>query len=371
MERLRRLYPDPVLFFSVFMLTLMGFLTILSVKVSPVIFGNFDLSSLRKPLLFLFFSLVGLFTMSALSYLLNYRKLNNQRIVYNLVLLSLLLLFVVLIKKVLLGKAVDRWLIGTSVQPSELSRIVIVIFIAYYVTRKGTIDRLRFFGWAVLVVLIHSLFLFLQPDKGMALLILLIAWAMLWIGGTSPKVYLPIGLIFVLASTFMLLFGGDYVHRRLLAWRNPVEDSFGSGYQVIQSLLSFMNGGLLGQGYGKGFQKLGPLTQAETDYVLATIGEELGFPGVLFLFFLFAILLLRLTKIARETAETFGKLITVGVMLNILVPALVNIMMAVNLLPPKGIPLPFVSYGISNLMANFVALGLVGAIYKRQLRYRA
>ncbi|MDQ7082714.1 MAG: FtsW/RodA/SpoVE family cell cycle protein [Aquificota bacterium] len=113
--------------------------------------------------------------MSAVSYLLDYRKLNNQKVVYRMVIFSLFLLTFVLIKKIALGKPVERWIVGTSIQPSELSKLIIVFFIAYYVARKGSIDRLRFFGWAVFVVMLHSILLFLQPDKGMSLFVLVIA----------------------------------------------------------------------------------------------------------------------------------------------------------------------------------------------------
>ena len=366
MDRLSRFYPDPVITFSVLLLTTMGFLAVLSVKVSPALLSGFDIHDLRKPLFFLFSTFIGFFIMSAVAFFLDYRKLNNQKVVYTLVIVSLLLLFVVLVKKIALGKSVERWLFGTSVQPSELSKLIIVVFIAYYVARKGAIDKLRFFGWAIFVVVAHSLFLFLQPDKGMALFILFLAWTMLWMGGTSPRVYIPVGGIFFVIGAFMIAFGGDYVHRRIMAWQDPIKDSFGSGYQVVQAMLAFMNGGLLGQGYGKGLQKLGPLTQADTDYVLATIGEEMGLPGILFLFALYVILINRLVKIARETVDVFGKLIVAGVSLNILFSVIINVMMAVNMIPPKGIPLPFVSYGVSNLLMNFLALGLVGAVYRRQ-----
>ncbi len=370
MDRLRRFYPDPVVLFTLLLLSLMGLLSVVSVKVAPEIFHGLEPSSLKRPLFSLVFTLIGFLIMSAVAYFLDYRRLNNQKLVYSLVSLSLLFLVVVLLKKVALGKSVERWLIGTSVQPSEFSRIIVIVFVAYYVARKGAINRIRFFGWAIVVVVAHSLLLFLQPDKGMSILILTLAWLMLWIGGTSPRVYLPVGGLFFSVAIFMFSFGGDSTHRRVLAWQNPLEDSFGSGYQVIQSILAFMDGGLLGQGYGKGLQKLGPLTQADTDYVLATVGEEMGLPGITFLFLLYLILFRRLLKIAQEVADTFGKLLVVGVMLNVLIQATVNVMMSVNLLPPKGMPLPFVSYGISNMLANFIAFGIVGSVYKEQLRYR-
>ncbi len=371
MERLSKFYPDPVIFFCLILITTFGFLTLTSIHVVPSIINGFDVISLKKPMIFLIASLVGLFITSFISYILNYKVLNNSKIVYGGVIFSLLLLLLVLFKKVLTGAPVDRWLLGRSVQPSELSKIILVVFVAYYIARKGAIDNFRFFLWAIVMVAIHSFLLFLQPDKGMALFVLAVAWLMLWIGGTHYKIYMPSAGVFILvAAVGLFLTGHGYLLRRFSAWFNPIEDSFGAGYQVIQSLLAFINGGFLGQGFGKGFQKLGALTQADTDYVLATIGEEMGLPGIGFLIFLYALLVYRLFKIAREVSDTFGRLIVVGVALNLLASVSINVMMAINLLPPKGIPLPFVSYGLSNLIVNFFALGLVGSVYKRQLYYR-
>jgi len=370
MERLSRFYPEPVILTAVIFLILMGFLNILSIKLAPFILSDIKLEHLRKPAIFLLSSVVGLFIMSAVSHMLNYKKLNDKKTIYTLVGLSLFLLFAVLVKKALLGKEVDRWLVGTSVQPSELSKLIIVLFLAHYVSRKGVINRWSFFGWVVFLVVLHGLFLFLQPDKGMAIFIFATTVIILWLGCISPKIYIPVLIVLTSLGALMLGFGGDYVQRRFSAWRNPIEDSFGSGYQVIQSLLAFMNGGFLGQGYGKGVQKLGALTQADTDYALATIGEELGLPGIAFVFILFAILLWRLIRIADNTTDVFGKLLIGGIVVNIFLSAVINSMMVVNLIPPKGMPLPFISYGTSNLLVNFLSLGIAGAIYKRQLHYR-
>ncbi|MDQ7082073.1 MAG: FtsW/RodA/SpoVE family cell cycle protein [Aquificota bacterium] len=186
MERLSRFYPDPVLLFAVFLLFLIGFLNIVSVRVTPALLEGFDPEALKKPILFLTAFVLGSFLMSFMAFALNYRKLNNQRFIYGAVMLSVVLLVAVLVKKLILGKPIDRWLIGSSVQPSELSKIVLILFVAYYVSRKGYITKLRFLGWAVLVVLVHSVLLMLQPDKGMAIFVLVLSWALLWIGGVSP-----------------------------------------------------------------------------------------------------------------------------------------------------------------------------------------
>ncbi|MDQ7039304.1 MAG: FtsW/RodA/SpoVE family cell cycle protein [Aquificota bacterium] len=370
MERLSRFYPDPVLLFAVFLLFLIGFLNIVSVRVTPALLEGFDPEALKKPILFLTAFVLGSFLMSFMAFALNYRKLNNQRFIYGAVMLSVVLLVAVLVKKLILGKPIDRWLIGSSVQPSELSKIVLILFVAYYVSRKGYITKLRFLGWAVLVVLVHSVLLMLQPDKGMAIFVLVLSWALLWIGGVSPRVYAPVGVLFGITGFLILAFGGEYIQKRFSAWRDPFGDTFGSGYQVIQSLIAFMQGGFFGQGYGKGLQKLGPLTQADTDYALATLGEELGFPGVFFVMVLYVVVVWRLIRMAREVPDTFGRVIVAGVALNVALSVLVNVLMTVNLLPPKGTPLPFVSYGISNLTANLIGLGLAGAVYKRQIEVR-
>ncbi|MDQ7082074.1 MAG: FtsW/RodA/SpoVE family cell cycle protein [Aquificota bacterium] len=186
-----------------------------------------------------------------------------------------------------------------------------------------------------------------------------------------PRVYAPVGVLFGITGFLILAFGGEYIQKRFSAWRDPFGDTFGSGYQVIQSLIAFMQGGFFGQGYGKGLQKLGPLTQADTDYALATLGEELGFPGVFFVMVLYVVVVWRLIRMAREVPDTFGRVIVAGVALNVALSVLVNVLMTVNLLPPKGTPLPFVSYGISNLTANLIGLGLAGAVYKRQIEVRS
>ena len=366
MERLSRFYPDPVILFCVILLTLMGFLTIVSVKVAPNLMSGLEVHDFRRPFLFALFSIFGLFLMSAVSYMVDYNKLYNTKLIYFLVGFSLFLLLIVFIKKLILGKSVERWLIGTSIQPSELSKLIVILFIAQYVARKGQISKFQYFFWAMGVVVLHASFLFLQPDKGMAILIGFIAWVMLWVGGTRPSIYLPAGLVIGLTIAFWLFVSGGYTQRRFSAWLDPVQDSFGAGYQVIQALIAFMNGGFWGQGYGKGFQKLGALTQADTDYILATIGEELGLPGIVFLLTLYVVLIKRLIDISQKLVSDFGRLVVFGITLSIMTSMLVNVMMSINLLPPKGIPLPFVSYGVSNLITNFIALGLVGAIYRQQ-----
>ncbi len=369
MDRFRRLYPDPITLGLLVLIFLIGEITILSIKVFPYLFEGLSWSNLKRPLMHALSFLVGIFLAGFVSHNFNYRKLNNKNLIYTLVAFSLVSLVLVIGKKLIFHMQVNRWLLGTSLQPSELSKLILVVFIAYYISKKGLIDRYSYLMWVAFIVMLHSLLLFLQPDKGMAIFILVSSFILIWFGGVSPRIYISVGALFALLSVFMLQFGGGYLERRFQAWKNPLQDPYDSGYHILQSLLSFINGGLFGMGPGFGFQKLGYLTQADTDYILAIIGEEMGFIGVLFLSFLYFLLVSRLLYISTRVLDTFGKIIVVGVVVNILLSVLVNYYMATNILPPKGIPLPFVSYGVSNMVANMLGLGLVGSIYRRQITY--
>jgi cell division protein FtsW len=369
MRKLRDFYPDPILMGILLLIFLFGEFTILSIKVFPYLFDGISLESLRRPVLHILAFTGGLFLASFISRKFNYKQVNDKQLVYTLIFLSVFLLLVVLAKKFALQMPVNRWLIGTSVQPSELSKLILIIFVAYYIANKGNINRLSYFSWVILITALHSLLLFLQPDKGMAIFIMVSTFILLWYGGTSPRIYMTAGGIFLILGYLMLSFGGVYVEKRISAWMNPLEDPYDSGYHILQSFLSYINGGIFGMGPGFGLQKLGYLTQADTDYILAIIGEEMGFLGILFLSFLYVLFISRLIYISGKVLDTFGKIIVVGITINLMLSILISYAMSINLLPPKGIPLPFVSYGVSNMLSNMIGIGIIGAIYRGQITY--
>ncbi len=369
MKALKTFYPDPVVVGLVFLIFLFGEITILSIKVFPYIFDGLSVANLKRPLLHLLSFVGGLFLASLISKNFNYRKVNDKLLVYFFISLSILLLLFVVGKKFAFHMPVNRWIWGTSIQPSEISKIILVIFVAYYVANKGNINKLSYFSWVILITALHSFLLFLQPDKGMAIFILASTVILLWYGGTSPKIYLTAFGVFAVLGYLMLTFGGSYIERRFSAWIDPLGDPYDSGYHILQSFLSYINGGLFGMGPGFGLQKLGYLTQADTDYILAIIGEEMGFVGILFLSLLYILLISRLIYISNRVLDTFGKILVAGITINLMLSILISYAMSINLLPPKGIPLPFVSYGVSNMLANMIGLGIVGAIYRRQITY--
>lgn len=286
---------------------------------------------------------------------------------YFLVLLALLSLLLVLIKKLLTGRPVDRWLLGGSLQPLEFAKIALVLFLSYYIVRKGNLRQWKHLFWALIFPLLMALLLLAQPDKGGAVFILLITALMVYVGGVPKRVYLIVIPIFSLMVYYILTSKG-YVAERLSAWKDPFLDAEDSGYQIIQSLYALARGGFMGVGIGQGLQKLGPLPASDTDYVIAIVGEEMGFLGVLLAIILYAILVGRLLWHAFMAKGQMEKLILFGTAINFAYSFLWNLAMVSNLIPPKGIALPFVSYGSSNLLASLLFLGIAQSVINHQER---
>ena len=359
---------DRWILYSVLLLFIIGETAIISSNVLPHIFERYwDISIYKKPFLQLITFLMGMFLMTKRF---DYQVLRKKSVVYLLVSASTLMLIAVLIKKFLTHKRVDRWLIGTSLQPLEFTKIALIIFIAYYLVEKGSIKEWRYILWASFVVLLNAFLISLQPDRGGAIFLLLICGLMLYVGGIPKKVYLPILALFFFFAFYLLTSKSGYVAERFSAWRDPFADPEESGYQIIQSLFAFAHGGLWGVGIGKGLQKMGALPAVDTDYVISLIAEEFGFLGVLLVFCLYSVLIGRLFYLAYKIDEPFGKLLLFGIAMNFAVALLWNVGMAVNLLPPKGIALPLLSYGTSNLLFSLIALWLAhSVISKSYLNY--
>ncbi len=354
--------------YSVIMLFVIGETAILSSNTVPYIFERYsDLSIYKKPLYQLLTFLLGMLIINKLLLKLDYQVFKKKSIVYFLVFACISSLLLVLIKKYLTHKHVDRWLIGTSIQPLEFAKIILMIFTAYYIAEKGSMKEWRYIFWASFIVLVNAFLVSLQPDKGGAVFLLLLCGSMLYVGGIPKKIYLPIISVFLLFIVYILTSKSGYVAERLSAWRDPFADPEESGYQIIQSLFGFAHGGIFGTGIGKGIQKMGALPAADTDYVVSLIGEELGFVGMLTVFCLYSLLVGRLLYFTYRAKEPFGKILLFGIALNFALSFLWNVGMALNLLPPKGIALPLLSYGTSNLFFSLMSIGLAQSIIRRGL----
>jgi len=353
------MFGDRWIAYSVVLLFIMGEVAIISCNVLG--FAEFKYETLRRPLLQMIAFTFGFILAEFISRL-DYRKLFNKKLAYSLVFLSFLSLTAVLIKKIITGKPIDRWLIGKSVQPLEFLKISIIVFLAYYIAVKGSLRSFAWTLWVSLLIFPNVLLLTLQPDNGGAVFVLLLSLSIMYVGGIPYKLYLPLLALAFLFSLSLLRIG--YISERILAWVDPFAEAEEEGYQIIQSLYAFAKGGPFGVGIGKGIQKMGILPEADTDYVMSVIGEELGFVGVMLVVSLYAILVGRLFYYSVKIAEPFGKLLTFGIAMNFSLAFLWSLGMAVNLIPPKGLALPFVSYGVSNMIASMIMVGLAQSVIK-------
>jgi len=276
------------------------------------------------------------------------------------------LLIVVLIPGVgVVTKGARRWLRAGpfSIQPAEMVKLAAVIYLAYYLTKKK--DKVALFGNGLLPVLIVmgllSGLVLLQPDLGTVVVIGLVTVGLLFLGGAKVSHLAGLGLCAVPIMAALVL-GSSYRRQRLMTFLAPWKDASDAGFQITQSFLAFGSGGPFGVGLGEGKQKLFFLPEAHTDFVLALVGEELGLAGTATVIVLFAVLVWRGFVVAVRARAPFGKFLGLGITLLIGIQALVNAAVVTGLLPTKGLTLPFVSYGGSSLIVNFVGVGILLSI---------
>jgi cell division protein FtsW len=255
-----------------------------------------------------------------------------------------------------------RWLkIGDlSFQPSEFSKLGLVIFLAYFLTKKE--EKIRSFKFGFLpTILLSGLVITLvleEPDLGSALFLTAVVFLLLFVSGARVS-YIVGAFILVASVVYYLMMNVEYLSKRWLSfiqhWGNPARAHF----QVSQSYLSFGSGGLFGLGLGEGKQKLFFLPAPHTDFIFSIIGEELGLAGAMFLVLLFFILTLRGIQIGLSLGDRFGAYLALGITLMISLQAVINMGVVLGLLPTKGLTLPFISYGGTSLVTNLAGMGIL------------
>jgi cell division protein FtsW len=290
----------------------------------------------------------------------DYQRLNRGWIVYGLLLLTILLLVAVFAFPPVNGAR--RWikLSGFSAQPSELAKLSLAIFVAYVIERRAG-DEGSF--WKTFVPCMFALAIFAglvakEPDLGTALMLAIIAFTMCFAGGVRPR-YLALATVPALLLVGKMLIFTPFRMRRLVAFIDPWADAQGTGYQVVQSLIAVGSGGQHGLGFAQSRQKLLFLPFAHSDFIFAVIGEELGLIGALIVIFVFAVFLWRGMRAALRAPDRFGMLLGIGVVVGIVAQALLNMSVVLALLPAKGIPLPFISYGGSSLVPTLAGVGIL------------
>lgn len=286
-----------------------------------------------------------------------------------LLVFSILLLGLVLVPGVGLEvKGARRWLnLGVfNLQPSEVAKFTMMLFLASYLFRRLEEVRLHFSGFVkpLAVVAVVSALLLLEPDFGTLLILSAAVFGVLLLAGARLHQYLSI--IAVMIAVFLILaFSADYRVDRILMLSDPWADRTGAGYQLTQALLAFGRGGITGLGLGNSVQKLFYLPEAHTDFVFAILGEELGLIGTLGTLLIFGILIWRGLGIAR-TAELSGRpfaaFFAYGIVLLFALQTLVNLLVNIGFAPTTGLTLPFLSYGGSSLVTTAVGLGVVARV---------
>jgi len=350
-----------ILFFCTLILTVLGTVMVFSATSvtagASARFGNDTAYFFKRQVLFLVMgaSLAVLLTRIDYDF---YRR--RMWLILAATFVLLLLVFVPGIRHTANGAS--RWinLRVFTFQPSELAKFVLLAFAAYAIDRKGENpkDGLKVFLPVLAVMGIFVAAILKEPDFGMAVVIVASSLAILFIAGFPWK--LMAGLLGAgAAGVAFLIASKPYRMARLHAFIDPFSQAQSAGYQVVQSLIAFSNGGLLGTGIGSGRQKLFYLPEMHTDYIFSVIGEELGFAGVVAVGACFLTMVWVGFRIARRARDLFGRYLAIGLSSVIGIQALMNMMVGLKMLPPKGMVLPFLSYGGSSLILHLAAMGVL------------
>jgi cell division protein FtsW len=314
---------------------------------------------------FFFLKRQGLFAVIGFALMLGVMRIDYhiwKKLAIPALLLCLVLLIMVLIPGIG-GKAggSSRWikLPGFNLQPSEMAKLALIMYMAYSLDKKQ--DKVKSFTigivphMIILAILIGCLAL--QPDLGSALTLVAVAFTMLFAAGT--RLSHIISMILLAMPLLMYKLSRGYHKGRMEAWSNPWSDPEGKGFQIIQSWLALGTGGVFGQGLGEGKQKLFYLPEAHTDFILSVVGEELGFIGVVFIIGMLFLLVQRVMRISVAAPDTFGRYLALGIAVLFGIEATVNMGVVTGLLPTKGLALPFISYGGSSLLISLFAVGIL------------
>ena len=257
----------------------------------------------------------------------------------------------------------QRWLnfYFMNLQPSELMKIGLILFLAKYYHRVSieNVNRVKFLFIPIFVLIFPVLLVVLQPDLGTALLIAAGGIVVAWLAGVRAKFFAYATLIFISLLPIAISFLKPYQKARILIFLNPEKDPLGAGYQIIQSKIAIGSGGLFGKGFLNGSQGyLDYLPEKHTDFIFTLFSEEFGFSGSIFILLLYGLIISRIVKIGNMTRSNFGKLYCYSFATAFFIYVVVNMGMVLGLLPIVGSPLPIMSYGGSSMMAIMLGLGI-------------
>jgi cell division protein FtsW len=353
----RKLYPDKWLFVATVGLALFGLVMVYSA--SAVVAQQENSNQFHYVTKQAIWTGIGFAVMFA-AMRVDYMWLRNRRVVYGLIVLTALMLLAVFAFPSVNGA--HRWIKLTkfSIQPSEISKLTLAIFLAYFLEKHAGEERSfrRTFLPCAAVTGLLAVLVVAEPDLGTAVMLFVIFAVVIYTAG-ARLLHLGLAAAPALIALAGLLIFVPFRVRRLTAFLDPWADPQGSSYQVVQSLIAVGSGGSHGLGFAQGKQKLFFLPFAHSDFIFAVIGEELGLAGALGVVSVFGLFLWRGIRTALRAPDRFGMLLSLAVVTGIVAQALFNISVVLALVPTKGIPLPFISYGGSSLVPTLAAVGIL------------
>jgi cell division protein FtsW len=354
----RKLKSDKVLFLAVLFLVCVSAVMVCSASAAMALQKNWDVSR------FLFkqvtWVLVG-FLLMGVTMRIHYRDYQQPFVIWSaLAGLALALLFVLFFAPVINGSR--RWIGigGIGVQPSELAKLVMVIFVADLLARRmERVNEVKAVLLPVSLVLgpLAGLIL-LQPDLGTAVFLVIVTSVLIFSAGLSYRYLVGLTLAFIPAF-IALVMTHEYRMSRIQSWLDPWKDPLGEGFQIIQSLIAVGTGGVVGRGFMHGQQKMSFLPEPQTDFIYSVISEEFGLIGATLVMLTFCVIAWRGYSIATRTTDRFGAFLALGLTALVAVQALINISVVLGVLPNKGLPLPFVSAGGSSMLISMLAVGIL------------
>jgi cell division protein FtsW len=357
----RSLQPDRKLFGVTLALCLIGAVMVFSASAMTASeqFGAGYIFLLRQ-LIYVVLGIAGMFWLMNM----DYRKLRQPRVVFT----GLAVTFVLLVGVFFLDRShqTHRWFrMGPfSFQPSEMAKLALIVYLAWLLELRrlprnfGVNDPLHTLAPALGTALMMAALVVKEPDMGTAFMIVVIAISMLFIGGLSLR-YIGGTVLAAIPTIYLLIVRVPYRLQRVEAFRHPELDPKGVGFQLSQSLIAVGSGGMSGVGLMESHQKLFFLPEAHTDFIYAIICEEIGFIGAVIVLGLFAMYGWRGFVAAMKAPDDFGKFLGLGITTMVVGQALINLSVVLGLMPTKGIPLPFISYGGSSLFSMLLATGVL------------
>ena len=323
---------------------------------------NDSFKFVKSQSLFLFIGIVITIILSKIDYKL-YAKYANW-----ILLISLILLVLVLVPGLGVVRNGSRSWFGIGsfgVQPSEAAKMALIIYTSYYLSKNKINQNNNIKNVIPLLLIIVFSFglIMLEPDFGTGFVLILTNIVLIFISGVDFSFFVKLGVL-GLGGIGVLVAIAPYRLERITSFLNPWSDPLGSGFQIIQSLYAIGPGGLLGQGFLSSRQKNFYLPEPQTDFIFSIISEEFGVLGVLIVTFAFGFIFYRIVKISLTTQDLFGKYLSFGFGIAILIQGLLNLAVVIGIMPVTGVTLPFLSYGGSSLLISLASIGIILNISK-------